>query len=192
MLRWRLFVLLGAGAWLCAFSALGQDTQSIADLARQARLQKQHKEGQTQNSANATGAAPAKTAHVITNDEIPERVGSTLTPAYAESEEPGYTTGNSGARKGQADPSQPDPWKTQILAQKSAIASLEEQIKSASDSIHFPAACLRNCAQRNEREIQKQDQVENMKQQLEEQKQRLAEMQESARKLGYGSAIYDP
>jgi hypothetical protein len=43
----------------------------------------------------------------------------------------------------------------------------------------------------NERQKEKQDQVESMKAQLEEQKKQLENMQESARKQGFGSSVYE-
>ena len=70
---------------------------------------------------------------------------------------------------------------------------MEREITSLSDSIHYAGAnCVANCAHWNERQKEKQDRVETMKAQLEEQKRRLEEMQESARKQGFGSAVYDP
>jgi predicted ribosome quality control (RQC) complex YloA/Tae2 family protein len=44
----------------------------------------------------------------------------------------------------------------------------------------------------NERQREKQQRVERMQAQLQEQKRRLEEMQDSARKQGYGSSVYDP
>jgi hypothetical protein len=61
------------------------------------------------------------------------------------------------------------------------------------ESIQFaPVNCVGRCAQWNDRQREKQQQAERMQQQLQEEKQRLEEMQESARKLGYGSSVYDP
>lgn len=62
-----------------------------------------------------------------------------------------------------------------------------------SESIRFaPANCVANCVGWNERQREKQQRVERMQAQLEEQKRRLDDMQESARKQGYGSSVYDP
>jgi uncharacterized coiled-coil protein SlyX len=44
----------------------------------------------------------------------------------------------------------------------------------------------------NERQKQKQQEVERMRSQLETQKKRLQSMQESARQQGYGGTVYDP
>ena len=86
-----------------------------------------------------------------------------------------------------------EQWKSQIQSQKNQIASLQTQIDQLNESIHFaPANCVENCVSWNERQKEKQQQVERMQAQLEEQKKRLDEMQESARKQGYGSSVYDP
>jgi hypothetical protein len=44
----------------------------------------------------------------------------------------------------------------------------------------------------NERQKEKQQEVERGQAQLAEQKKRLDDMQESARRQGYGSSVYDP
>jgi uncharacterized coiled-coil protein SlyX len=46
--------------------------------------------------------------------------------------------------------------------------------------------------QYNQRQVQKQDEVQRMQKQLDEQKKKLEEMQESARKAGLGSSVYEP
>jgi len=185
----RVFALFAASAYLCVLLANGQDSQSLADAARKARLQKQQKDAQAKDSSASTNdAQPAKTPRVITNDEIPEYVGSTLTPRTPQSQGPAYAPPIYGARKTPAD-----QWKSQILAQKNAIGSLQREIASLSGSIRFPVNCLPNtCAQRTERQLEKEDRVEIMKQQLEQQQKRLEELQDSARKQGFGSSVYDP
>src|ERR1700689_4276949 len=111
----RILVLFAAGAFLCAFPAYGQDdSPSLGDVARQARLQKQQKDAASNDSSapakdpqssadpdkvgqakadqsKADGAktapaatsknASAKPSHVVTNDEVPSHIGSTLTAA---------------------------------------------------------------------------------------------------------------
>jgi hypothetical protein len=200
----RILVLVASSALLCAFPAYGQDSQSLADVARQARLQK-HKDAQSKDSSAQNKDAPTKDApdtdaaaknpqppkvpHVITNDEIPEHVGPTGTsPRGSEAysmPEPPPSSGNRDARAEQ--------WKSQIQAQKSAIASLQREIASLSESVRYAGGnCVANCVQWNERQKEKQDRVEIMKQQLEEQQKRLEDLQESARKQGFGSSVYDP
>jgi hypothetical protein len=184
----RVLALMAASASLGAFLAYGQDSQSLADAARQARLQKQQKETQAKDSPSASDAQPARTPRVITNDEIPEHVGSTLTSRTPQSQGPTYAPPIYGARKTLAD-----RWKSQIQAQKNAMASLQREINTLSDSIHFPVNCLPNtCAQRNERQLEKETRVETLKHQLEQEQKRLEELQDSARKQGFGSSVYDP
>jgi len=192
---WATIVSLAGSTVLLAFPAHGQDSPSLADAARQSRLQKQQKDAQaspTQDKDSPAGIndpQPAKTPRVITNDDIPEHVGSNLTPARSpETPSPTCAQPGSDARKISAD-----QWKAQIQAQKNEIATLQREIEAVTASIHFPENCLpRTCAQRNERQLQKENRVEIMKGQLEQQQRRLEEMQESARRQGYGSAVYDP
>ena len=192
----RILSLLAASAFVCAFIAHAQDSQSLGDVARQARLQKQQKEAPAKDasakdasatSSTAQDAQPPKTPHVFTNDEIPEHVGPTATSArspqtYSTPDAP--NTGNRDARAEQ--------WKSQIRAQKNSIASLQREIASLSESVHYAGGnCVRNCVERNERQKEKQDRADSMKVQLEEQQKRLEDMQESARKQGFGSSVYD-
>lgn len=184
----RIFGLLILSACWCALLAVGQDSQSVVEAARQARLQKQQKDAQAQNAANSTDPQATKIPRVITNEEIPEHVESTLPAAHGQAEEAAYRSPGDGTRRNSAE-----QWKSQIHAQKTAIASLQREISTLRDSIHFPENCLPNtCAQRNERQLNKQSRVETLNHQLEQQQHRLEELQESARKQGFGSAVYDP
>jgi predicted RNase H-like nuclease (RuvC/YqgF family) len=177
-------------------------------VARQSRQQKQQKDAQAKDAspkdaspkdatgkqnpatdASAKDALPVKAPHVITNDEIPSHVGTTVTTARgSQADDEPDARGNSGDRDARAE-----QLKSRIEAQKSAIAGLEGEIASLNESIHYAGGnCVANCVQWNERQKQKQDQVESMRAQLEEQKKQLENMQDSARKQGFGSAVYDP
>lgn len=171
---------------------------SLGEIARQLKLKKQ-KEAQlkpakdtpsqeVQTSEAAPSPPAAKTAHLVTNDDAPER--ASVTPASthpADSDKPDSQANNGGQQ------AKAENWKSQILAQKNAIAALEQDIKSIGDSIHYAGAnCVANCTQWNEKQQQKQQDVDTMKAQLEEARKQLEEMQESARKQGFGSSVYDP
>jgi chromosome segregation ATPase len=208
-MRERIFVLLTAAAFFCAFPAYGQDAQSLGDVARQSRLQKQQKDAQTKDAsaqnqdasnkdtakaaqiadAATKAAAGPKAPHVITNEEIPEHVESTFTSApNSQNSDLSDAPENGGNHDARAE-----QWKSQIQAQKSAIASLEREIASLNESVHYAGGnCVANCVQWNERQKEKQDRVEIMKQQLDEQQKRLEDLQESARKQGFGSSVYEP
>ena len=204
----RILVLLSAVAFLFAPGAHGQDdSPSLGDAARQARLQKQKdarakdvpakdtqaKESATKDTpakgATAKGTPSSKAAHVFTNEEIPEHVGPTGTSA----------AGYRGQQGTYQQPSSDDGkvsaagWTAQILSVKNYIASLESNVKGVEESIRYAGGnCVANCVQWNERQQQKQQQVESMKSQLEEQQKHLEDMQENARRQGYGSSVYDP
>jgi len=199
----RILSLLAASAFVCAFIAHAQDSQSLGDAARQARLQKQQKEAPAKDTsvqnkdahspassgtdAAAKDAPASKTSHVITNDEIHSHVGQAVTASRAKPSSTPDAEPNSGDKNAQAE-----QWTSQIKEQKNAIASLQSEITELSDSVHYAGRnCVANCVEWNERQKEKQNRVETLKAELEEQKQRLEDLQESARKQGFGSSVYD-
>jgi hypothetical protein len=174
----RIFLIFVAAISLGAVAANSQDAPSLGDLARQQRQQKQ--------LAKAAPSKDAKPPKVITNEEL---------PAHAVPSASATSVGEPTSRPDSASaPKVPaEQWKSQILSEKNQITSLQTQIDQLNESIRFaPANCVENCVSWNERQKEKQQQIERMQAQLEEQKKRLDEMQESARRQGYGSSIYDP
>ena len=202
----RVLVLLASVLFACAVAAQAQDEPSLGDVARQSRQQKQQKDGQaaakdgsnkdaSNKDAGSKDAQPTdaktpapKAPRVITNEELPEHTGSsTATKRGSDS-----TAANDPPASGNRDELGAQ-WRSRIQSQKQAIVSLQQQIDSTTQSIHYAGGnCVANCVQWNERQKQKQDEVETMKGQLEEQKKQLDDMQESARKQGFGSSVYDP
>jgi hypothetical protein len=149
-----------------------------------------------QNKAQSTAAAAATPGkppkHVITNDEIPSQGGPTgyrpPVPRSANQEQ----TPADGQQSADNKPSAAE-WTAQIAGQKSSIVNLQSQIDSLSSSIQYaPGNCVENCAQWNEAQKKKQDQVDVMKAQLEEAQKHLEEMQDQARQQGFGSSVYEP
>jgi flagellar motility protein MotE (MotC chaperone) len=180
--RSRLVLGLAAAVSLFASASNAQDTQSLGDVARQQRLQRE-KSKTAQDKDKGKDAKPSK---VITNEEIPEHAASVPEPAS----DSGSAT--AAPADGTKPPTEEDV-KSQIQAQKGEILSLQKQIDEISESIKFtPANCVSGCEQWNERQKGKQQQVEQMQTQLDELKKHLEEMQESARKQGLGSSVYEP
>jgi hypothetical protein len=217
--RFFLFVFVLASAALFASHAQAQDEPSLGDVARQTRQQKQQKDvpakgaepassqnkdpqsqakdapnKDAQNTDTQNKSVPTKDAqlhrasHVITDDELPQHpVAGVKIPAS--------TTGHGASAP---DPAfggkmSPDEVKSQIQDQKDGIKALQAQITELNDSVHFAGAnCVANCVQWNEGQQQKQRQVEDMRSQLDNAKQALEQMQDYARKMGFGSSIYDP
>jgi predicted RNase H-like nuclease (RuvC/YqgF family) len=166
----KFFTVIG----LVLFVVAGSYAQSLGDVARQQR-EKQAKGGHTARK-------------VVTNEEIPENpeaVASGSTSAEEHSGTPASSASN--------DTHSGEEWKSKIQAQKSSVASLQSQIDKLNSSIHFVEANrYTNGVQYNQRQVQKQDEVQRMQKQLDEQKKNLEDMQESARKAGLGSSVYDP
>lgn len=206
----RIFGLVVAGALSCVCSVFAQDSPpSLGDAARQARLQKQQKEGQAQASPSkattdnptvdkegkANEALATKPKKVITNDEIPEHVGPTSTRPVTAAQR------RNGEDCGCTPPSGPNPamnagdfWKSQIQAMKSSIAMMEQQLARLDQSVQFsqtPCATT-NCVENNQRQRQKETQSQVLKSQIEQMRQRMEQMQETARQQGFGSSVYDP
>jgi hypothetical protein len=236
-----LLVALSLGT---ATAALSQedDSPSLGDVARQARLAKQQKDAQAgtatpgqsasgpskdgESGSNAvqettikdvTTAAPLKSApsaqskaegssgspnppstvtkagksekKVLTNEDM----GGGAHIAPPSSSESKASSGQPASPESTEEKNPPDYWSTRILAQKNAIASLKSDIDQLSASIQYaPGNCVEGCVEWNERQQQKQQQVESMKAQLEEMQKQLDDMQDGARKQGYGSSVYDP
>lgn len=147
--------------------------QSLGDVAREQRQKQQEKKAQT---------APK----VITNEDLPEPSGATDDTSGNQPN----PENNANEPKGSKSAEQ---WKSEIEAQKKSIANLQEQMDKLNSSIHFVEANrYRNGVAHNERQIQKQDEVQRMQSDLDQQKKKLEDMQEGARKAGFGNSVYEP
>lgn len=178
----RRTILLEVSA-LALFSCLlsaAQDSQSLGDAARQARQQKHQSE-----SATGEGQSPARVkTHVVTNDEIPEHEQDTRNNSQSDATD--------AIEKGNVPKRPAEYWKTQILRTKSSIVSLQGNIDRLSNAIHFAGGNYDTHVLWNERQREKQRQLENMKSQLDKLQKRLEDLQEAARRQGYGSSVWDP
>lgn len=197
----KLLVVFAAAAFLSVIARAQDDAPSLGDVARQARAQKQKtaaakdskdatKPSDAQNSAAAsTDSADSKTAHVITNEELPSHTApkTAATHSSDSNEKEQDAEPPSGDRDAQAE-----QWKQRIQGAKESIASLQHAIDEVTASIHYVGGnCVSGCEQWNEHQQQKQQQVDSMKSQLEQAKHQLEEMQDAARKQGFGSSVYD-
>jgi hypothetical protein len=193
----RIVIALAAVAFLCVGSH-AQDDQPLGDLARQVRAQKQQKSGQAKDASSQTDdkdSAHSKASHVLNNDDDSE--ATALKSAGSNHSDSKKIDSADAKTSDAADPSQreadAEKWKSQIEEQKSAIAQLQQQIEQVSSSVHYTGAnCVSGCEKWNEHQQQKQEQVETMKSQLQELQHHLEEMQDSARKQGFGSSVYEP
>jgi len=190
----RSFVFVVAAVLSCVWSAQAQDSQSLGDVARQTRQQKQPQEAKasatpassptaTDSQAADPNVKPAqpKAAHVYTNDEIPESTPEVSTPKQPNVQE-NYKGGKQSAEQ----------WKALIRQVKANITSIQRQIDSTQSSIRFAGGNYDYHVAYNNRQRAKEQQVENLKSQLAQQQKHLEDMQEAARHQGYSSAVYDP
>ncbi len=191
----RTFVLVVAVVLLCAWSAQAQDSQSLGDIARQTRQQKQQPVAQpsaapasspspTDSQAADPNAKPSqpKAAHVYTNDEIPESTPEVSPTSKQPNVQENYKGGKQSAEQ----------WKSQIRQVKANITSIQRQIDSTQSSIRFAGGNYDYHVAYNNRQRAKEQQVENLKSQLAQQQKHLEDLQEAARHQGYSSAVYDP
>jgi uncharacterized protein YukE len=157
--------------------SLGQTSDtSLGDLARKQR--------QKQLGKNPT----AKPKKVVTDEDM---------PAHAPDEDVAHSDNPQGempAKRSATDVLQTgDQFKSAITRQKAAITDLKSRIDKLNSSIHFVEAnAYRNGVEYNKVQAQKQQEVERLQGQLNEQQRGLEQMQETARKAGYGSAVWDP
>ena len=188
----RAFLLAVTAALLCSALVHAQDSESLGDVARQTREQKQARDAESKDVAAKDGEGKStlsKTPKVITNEEIPEHPeDSPSEPTTSADTTPAPAAMTSGGTKASAE-----QWKAQIAAQKNVVTSLRSNIEKLESSVQFaPGNCVSGCVQWNLRQKQKQEQVEHMKAELEQQQNRLDTMQNTARRQGYGSSVYEP
>ncbi len=155
--------------------ANGQDAPSLGDMARQARQQKQQSDA----------PQSPKTPKVISDDTPGAAAESGQVSAPGDQRKPPRDSAAGG--KGQELAA--EQWRTRILTQKDLIRSTQSRVDKLGESINFRSPTH---VRWNERQREKQQQLEHLQTQLKEQKKRLEEMQESARRQGYGNSVYDP
>jgi len=153
--------------------------QSLADYAKQ---QKQQKDAQPVASASPK---------MYTNDDISAGGGSHAEPAATPTH--GKTT-DDAANKAKEDKFKQKATQVsqQIRQQKRVVRDLELQIDQLRSEMQPAGTVTANTVQYNQRQRNVQNQIERLQQKLGGERQKLEAMQESARKEGYGTAVYDP
>jgi hypothetical protein len=162
---WMTVLVISLGALCCG--------QSLGDVARKERQKQDAKKAQA-------------TPKVITNEDLPKHPDSDDGTVSSQTRSESVSTRPMGSKPA-------EQWKAEISAQRKSVEALQNQIDRLNASIHFaPGNCVRNCAQWNELQIEKQDKAQHMQAELEQQKKKLEDMQEAAREEGYGNAVYEP
>lgn len=176
--RCMLFAALVMSALMCTPRMASQDAPSLGDLARQQRQQRQQ--------AKTAGSKDSTQPKVFTNADLPMHSDSSAEESN-DSAKPPMPIPTDGTSESS------ERIRSQVQEQESRIASLQNRIDEVNGSIHFASGnCARNCAAWNEHQEKKQREVERMRAELDEQKRNLEQMQNTARKQGFGSSVYDP
>ncbi len=160
---------------ILALACVGRGQDSLGDVARQQRQKQQAKD-------------PKAAPKVVTNEEIPESPDASATSGNDNEEpsEPASSTSSTGKKTA-------EQWKAEIEVRKARIAALQSQVEKLNDSVHFVEANrYYNGVQYNQYQLKKQQEAQRMQKQLDSEKAALSTAQESARKAGFGSAVYDP
>jgi ATP-dependent Lon protease len=156
--------------------------QSLGDVARENREKK------------AELASPAP--KVITNADLPKNQDAADDETQPSQGSPVSAT-RPAVRKATAkrpmDARAAEQWRRQILAQKRTVANLERRLAVLKASISFVDASANARGEVfNRRQALQQQREARLQEQLEEQRSELEEMQESARRAGMHTAVYDP
>ncbi len=172
----RMFLKILAIALLMSPAGYGQ---SLGDIARENREKK----------AEDASAAPAK---VITNADLPKNTQPNPTLPDTQAEKTIAAADHRSAQQRLAEERAADQWKKQILAQKYKMATLQARIDQLNASIRSENGSAQFEGPVNRYQARQIQQVAQIQQQLNEQQRKLDQMQESARRAGMHTAVYDP
>jgi len=177
-------VLLLIVAGLASLLAFSQDGQSLGDIARKKREQRQQKDAADGHAAKAT--------KVLSDQTTSGHPGEPAEPASDDPQKKSSSS-TSASTHAKGDKVSAEQWKEKILAAKSEIGARQTEIDRLNASVQMaPGNCVRGCVEWNEHQVEKQQKVEQLRGQLDEKKKQLEEMQDSARRQGYGTGVYDP
>ncbi len=180
--RWlhNLARLIALTALILAFSshspAQTAGTPSLGDVARKQRDKQPN-------------VKKAKAKKVVTEEDIPshpEASASEEEVAAPHGEKPATPSADDVLKNG-------EQWRASIAQQKAAVADLKSRVDRLNASIRFvSASAYTNGVEYNKMQARRQQEAQRLQGELDEQKKNLEQMQETARRAGYGSAVWDP
>lgn len=188
----RTFLRILAVALLTNLAAYGQSANgqtpgsqaaggpSLGEVARELR--------QKQGPEDTSGAHPK----VITNQDLGEgpqgRPDLRQAPRAANFER-GSTEFDRRPGQQRMGDERAEQWRSRILEQKGRVATLQARIDQINAAMHSGAQFERPG---NRYQARQMEHVAQMQMQLDEQRRRLEEMQDTARRAGMHTAVYDP
>jgi hypothetical protein len=159
--------------------------QALGDIAR-ANREKQQAQAQSEGQS----ATPPK---VITNADLPKNTD--LEPSEVPSQPNAPASKAADHRSTQrtlAEQRAAEQWRSKILAQKQKMANLQARIDQLNASIQASNGSAQFDGPSGRGQARQMQQVAEIQLRLDEQRRALLDMQESARRAGMHSAVYDP
>ena len=157
--------------------------QSLGEVARESREKK----------AEAPTSTPPK---VITNADLPkdaQEAQETDTSIKPQAAFPGKIGAGRTKATSAPDPRAAEQWRTQILAQKRSVATLEKRLARYQASLSYgDASAIARGEILTRNQALEQERLAQVHDQLEEQRAKLVEMQDEARRAGMYPKVYDP
>jgi len=187
----RMFLKMLAVVLLMASASYGQ---SLGDIARENRDKK---------AQDPSSEAPK----VITNKDLPKDpdAAQESTDGQAETDtannppvdvkadqRAARQSAHRSAQQRLYEQRAADQWKRQIVAQKNRVAVLQARIDQLNELLRSSGGSVQYEAPYNRDQVRQLRRISQVQQQLDEQKMRLAEMQETARRAGMHTVVYDP
>lgn len=155
--------------------------QSLGDIARQQR-EKNKQQATTTNKVltNDDLSTPGHSADAISGDsqKKPAKQKSSATAGQSDKDEPPSAEGLKAA----------------IQDKKESIAETQDEIAKLQSTINYVQNnrnIYTNAPEYNNRQKRKEQEVSRLKGVLQQQQDELKDLQDTARKAGYGSAVYD-
>jgi predicted RNase H-like nuclease (RuvC/YqgF family) len=187
----RMVLKIMAVALLMSLAAYGQ---SLGDIARENREKK--------NNEDPSAAQP----RVITNKDLPKDPDADREPAETHSGASAAPSSEAAdhrsadrrsadrrsAEQRLGEQRAAERWKTQILAQKNTMATLQARIDQLQASIQSANGSVQSEGPYNRYQARQLQRVAQLQGQLDEQQRKLDQMQEAARHAGMHTAVYDP
>lgn len=167
--------------------------QSLGDVARENREKK------------AAGDNSTATPKVITNKDLPKNVDADQPASEEESQSKVEEDANAANQRRAelrathrslqqqaAEQRIANQWKRQILAQKDRVAALQARVDELNAQIRATYGNVQYEPPYSGSQARQLRRVSQTRQQLDVQRMRLADMQESARRAGMHTPVYDP
>ena len=182
---WKTFTV----ALLLNAASVAQSTQSLGDIARANR--------EKLAAQQAAGEKPK----VITNKDLPS---SPPQVEEADASQPmtvvsgvtrpveGRASDERFIQQRRAEQGAREQWRGRIEMQESRIADLQARIAQMNASMHRGGGSAQYEGPSNRYQARQMQRVAQMQEMLEQQKSRLSMMQDSARRAGMHTSVYDP